>query len=304
MRPDMFKVIVGRPRYGSGFKNNNHRLATRKAEGNGNWEALPRMASMKRYNLSGDYSRNGWSNYRKELSEHLNPLWGFFESRVGVHWDEVFSEVCEHIGTKSTVHQHVRDHIKDYVAPANEVLLIDGVPYHQESRRNYQRFHQDGSISFTNYIGNRKLYTELYVCPLDGVLKRVPPYMADAKLKAKPRKHLVRASKHEIWAKCDGIWYRFTLSNANLVRQSDYIVPTWIDTFWEKGTAAHDDAARKHARWQLTWVSDKHDELVNAIASDRNASKRYMWYGNKNLYAHTKRTLGKKDLKKLPEGWR
>ncbi|MEQ1820324.1 MAG: hypothetical protein ABL871_17115, partial [Terricaulis sp.] len=52
----------------------------------------------------------------KGLNETLNPLKRYLASNVGRPWDKVYSEISEHLKPTSTVQQHVRDHLQDFVA--------------------------------------------------------------------------------------------------------------------------------------------------------------------------------------------
>ncbi|MBC7770250.1 MAG: hypothetical protein H7124_15830 [Phycisphaerales bacterium] len=52
----------------------------------------------------------------KRLNETLNPLKRYLASNVGRPWDKVYSEISAHLKPSSTVQQHVRDHLQDFVA--------------------------------------------------------------------------------------------------------------------------------------------------------------------------------------------
>ena len=52
----------------------------------------------------------------KTLNENLNPLKRYLASQVGRPWRKVYSEISEHLKPTSTVQQHVRDHLQDFVA--------------------------------------------------------------------------------------------------------------------------------------------------------------------------------------------
>ena len=51
----------------------------------------------------------------KMFNENLNPLKRFLASRAGQHWDAVYSEIMEHLDTKSTINHHVWMHVKSDV---------------------------------------------------------------------------------------------------------------------------------------------------------------------------------------------
>lgn len=52
----------------------------------------------------------------KNLNETLNPLKRYLASNVDRPWNKVYSEISAHLKPTSTVQQHVRDHLDDFVA--------------------------------------------------------------------------------------------------------------------------------------------------------------------------------------------
>lgn len=112
MRDDMFKVIVERPRRGVGY-----------------YRTLPNdYRAAKRFKLDDDFEVDdefcgktqpmrarqiGWDG--KSLNENLNPLRRFLSKQVGRPWNDVYSEICTQLDTGSTVKQHVRQHLTDFV---------------------------------------------------------------------------------------------------------------------------------------------------------------------------------------------
>jgi hypothetical protein len=106
MRKDMFKVIVEGPRHGSRVRwSSGYRRLL-------NSEEMPPKVGMRR-------ERGPLC-----LNENLGPLRRFLVRQAGRPWNDVFSEICGTIDTRSTVKQHVRSHIKDLVAI--ETRRIDG----------------------------------------------------------------------------------------------------------------------------------------------------------------------------------
>lgn len=100
MRSDMFKVIVERPRYGS-----RHAPAAKLKR---TYDQNIKHIGLKRHTyIAADYS--------KDLNENLRPLIRFLRRQRGRPWDEVFSEICAHLDTGSTVKMHVRLHLEDFV---------------------------------------------------------------------------------------------------------------------------------------------------------------------------------------------
>jgi len=99
MRDDMAAVIVERPR----IKPRNCRKGRRQ-----DWNDLPSREGMRRsHALRGE---------RKTLNENLAPLRRYLERQVGRPWNNVYSEIAKHLRVDHTVQQHVRDHLRDFVA--------------------------------------------------------------------------------------------------------------------------------------------------------------------------------------------
>jgi len=99
MRKDMAKVIVERPR----IKPRNNRKGRRLE-----LEDLPAHEGMRR--------AHAWRGDRKELNENLAPLRRYLAKQVGRPWDKVYSEIAAHLRADSAVQQHVRDHLRDFIA--------------------------------------------------------------------------------------------------------------------------------------------------------------------------------------------
>ena len=139
MRSDMFKVIVERPRRGSRVRwsSGDRRYL--------NSEDAPPKLGMRRGRV-----------VHKWLNENLGPLRKFLARQAGRPWNDVFSEICRTIDNRSTVKQHVRSHIEDFVAI--ETRLVDG---------------EVCAPTWSGpYTPLRELPEELYVDPLSGVLMR------------------------------------------------------------------------------------------------------------------------------------
>ena len=100
MREDMFKVIVERPRWGSRHA---PKSKLRYDKSPGRKRATGRRMVMEH------------SGYTKCLNENLAPLKRYLHKQVGRPWDKVYSEISQHLDTSSTVKQHVRDHLTDFI---------------------------------------------------------------------------------------------------------------------------------------------------------------------------------------------
>ena len=106
MRKDMSKVIVERPRRGRGrvgLKPGRSRVL---ADDEG--EPLRAKGGREPVKTKGIKT--------KSLNENLNPLKRYLAANVGRPWNKVYSDISEHLKPTSTVQQHVRDHVEDFVA--------------------------------------------------------------------------------------------------------------------------------------------------------------------------------------------
>ena len=138
MRSDMPRVIVNRPRIVDRLPRKGRDEAR---------EHLPTQIGMRR----SVQERGGF----KRLNENLAPLRRFLEKQVGRPWNKIYSEIATVLRVDSTVQQHVRDHISDFVAiyPRSEhrtFYTLEGKKIRLETH-----WHQI-----------------LYVDPRDGILKR------------------------------------------------------------------------------------------------------------------------------------
>ncbi|MCF4167657.1 hypothetical protein L2U69_18575 [Zavarzinia compransoris] len=100
MRDDMFKVIVERPRMGS-------RYAKAPKLKPGRDDGLKHIGHLRHVSIA--------ARDQKYLNENLAPLVRFLRSRRGRRWDDVFSEICAVLDTRSAVKIHVRLHLDDFV---------------------------------------------------------------------------------------------------------------------------------------------------------------------------------------------
>lgn len=99
MRSDMSKVLVERPR---GWRKA-ARLCKR-AHKRGAVDDKPAFESICPY------------RERKTLSDLLGPLRRFLQSHVGRPWDRVYSEMRCGLSPSSTLHQHIFEHVRQFVA--------------------------------------------------------------------------------------------------------------------------------------------------------------------------------------------
>ncbi|MBK1976157.1 hypothetical protein JIX58_10415 [Brevundimonas diminuta] len=98
MRKDMAKVIVTRPRILDSMVRKGRAIPD---------ELQPKSIGLRRHARE----RGGW----KMLNETLTPLRRYLEAQVGRSWNAVYSEIAANLRPTSTVQQHVRDHLADFV---------------------------------------------------------------------------------------------------------------------------------------------------------------------------------------------
>ena len=184
MRADMSRVIVERPRRG-GVNRRGRALPI---------DDLPQRESMRRrHQIAGD---------PKKLNENLAPLRRYLERQVGRPWDKVYAEIAAHLRADNAVQQHVRDHLRDFVA--------------LKPRRHhgwYFTYPGDDKEPFSRFW-----YQPLYVDERDGILKRTDRLPEEkARLRARrnppapPVDRVALAADREL-RRIDGFWYDLRLA--------------------------------------------------------------------------------------------
>ncbi len=138
MRHDMDRVLVTRPRLGGKVRRKGRAYPM---------ENLPSRVGMKRALALAKADA-------KTLNEHLQPLRRYLHTQVGRPWDKVWSDIAAGLRGTSTVQQHVRDHVFDFVA--RDVFLRGHDPWLRE-------FGRERPL--------RESYHELWVDPRSGILR-------------------------------------------------------------------------------------------------------------------------------------
>lgn len=121
MRPDMAKVVTESPRRGHGGRNRKSRARisvkalnseAQSEDGKGyEFDSGPRKFKMSR--LGG--SKFGAYDDYKEFTDKLNPLRKYLRKQAGRPWDDVYSELREHLDFRSVSGLHIWDHVKQEV---------------------------------------------------------------------------------------------------------------------------------------------------------------------------------------------
>jgi hypothetical protein len=132
----------------------------------------------------------------KQLNENLAPLRRYLEGQVGRPWNKVYAEIAANLRVDSTVQQHVRGHLGDFVAVT--------------PRRNLSGWYSP--------IRGGLWWQRLYVDPVTGLLCRTDRLPEE---KARRRAERARPAPPVERVKLDetrelrlmaGLWYELTLA--------------------------------------------------------------------------------------------
>ena len=103
MRADMSKVIVERPRWGSGDTSDRRSHRRRLNDPRSFDEAATHESSRRHY------------DNRRGLNENLAPLQRFLRSCVGRPWNDVHQELSQGLRLDKATHLHILQHLQDFV---------------------------------------------------------------------------------------------------------------------------------------------------------------------------------------------
>ena len=103
MRWDMNKVVTEAPRYGHANRSKKTALRVRRYRGEDHLDDLPKRVS------SSMHRQYGWG--AKEFSDVIGPLKRFLRSRVGKHWNKVYSELSQNLDKRSLTGRHIWTHV-------------------------------------------------------------------------------------------------------------------------------------------------------------------------------------------------
>lgn len=230
MREDMFKVIVERPRWGSRWRKNTKIRH----------DKLPDRSRVTGRRLAIETGGRKW------LNENLAPLKRYLHKQIGRKWDDVFSEICQHLDTGSTVKMHVREHLDDFVC---RKVRVD----------NDGRFWAAGR--WGEEVLLEETWSELYVDPTDGCLKLTRDFCAKQGVstrrdafrqrnrKGPDASEFIRHIEALKWhMKLKGIWYLVELST----------LPKSVYGYEEGLISLHQDVSSEAWRFHVRWaVTDK-----------------------------------------------
>lgn len=198
MRDDFAKVLVERPRRGSSrsFGEQRHRKDFKDNE----LYFGGRESMKKRY--------DSWSD-RKSFNEHLNPLKGWLRSVLGKKWDKSYSELREKFDARSTINQHILEHLWDYVE--THAFVEDGKTM---CHVRYAYGSEDRIVPI------KQCHKDYYVCPKDGTLKivnkqsrRTVQNVREIARKEAEAKIFRAVNDHQHLHFVDGVWFVFEIKN-------------------------------------------------------------------------------------------
>lgn len=242
MREDMFKVIVERPRGGRSWASKS-KIRYDKCE--------------ERSRVSGHRLVMEASGNTKYLNENLAPLKRYLHKQLGRKWDDVFSEICAHLDTGSTVKMHVREHLGDFVL--------------HNTRRD-----RDGVLWVTDRWGGPQKcvdsWTELYVDPDDGRLKETRQLCRREGVvfkRSRPRHNSWNRPKKPLplkklsattWhMRLQGLWYFIELSSVPLCLRG---YPASDESIYEMLVANN---WRENSKWTVTRKTQLSNKALKAF---------------------------------------
>ena len=257
MREDMFEVIIERPRRGSrmGHPRRARRIDAKTVAARDPDALLSKLGMKRGAKVAGRF---------KSLNENLAPLRRYLERQVNRPWDKVWSEICENLSTASTVQQHVRDHIVDFVGTHS--FIKDGVVYVAPRRGALQ------PLAESHY--------RLYVDPRSGLLRKNKYYESWQKkrraMNAAVEKHRATRMRElgpnlQAHKLDDNCWWEIRLAP----------IPTRKVTYWDREFVLQAEFTDVVKRAKLS-----------ALPSEA-------MYGRPGVYAAAKRQLSRSEIRDL-----
>lgn len=255
MRKDMSKVVVERPRVGrsvAGKKPGRTRVVT-----DDDGEPL-------RTSKGAPREPKGKARKTKGLNETLNPLKRYLASNVNRPWNKVYSEISEHLKPSSTVQQHVRDHLNDFVATKTRMRA--------------------GEVMVTpRFGGERRLSDDFclyYVHPRTGILRKNEHY----------KRWNVRRREERM---------REDAERAKRMRWIDASTQLHLlkDVWWEVKVAKVRVREKRDADGRYYLARGLFNDVVHSAGLSPLPADAL--YGHPDFYATAKRILSKAEKKKL-----
>lgn len=182
------KIITERPR-GGGTRQDSTQKVRARDHSLMALEKFENLAKMERLNPGGPM--NYFDIHSKRFSDLITPLKAWLDKQVGRPWDKVMSDIHGMVNTKKVTGRHVMDHVKQWVKTNVEIdgkNVVDLGKYYWKATRE-ARYLRPG---------------ELYVHPVDGLLKVVRKGKPKKKKEVEVKEILVEGHKYR---KISGIWY-------------------------------------------------------------------------------------------------
>jgi hypothetical protein len=248
----MDKVIVERPRAGRSWVRT----------GRGKKKLDPELLQIgmkKAVKIKGHY---------KVLNENLSPLRRYLEAQAGRPWDKVWSEISANLKPSSTVQQHVRDHVPDFVA--SKTKLIDGEIWYVGRRSGLVRL--------------KSSRVRLYVHPVSGLLLK-NRHSTGGIAERRAQKAAEAAERNRRMRIVDpGLQYHLLDDGA----------------WWEVRLAPIPTVPVKHASRHGDYTFDAPVPVIDAVTSAHlSRMPPEELYARKGLYATAKRQLSRREAKAL-----
>lgn len=268
MRDDMARVIVERPRIKSyGSRKGRQQVL----------EDLPMHEGMRRAQaLRGE---------RKQLNENLAPLRRYLASQAGRPWDKIYSEIAAHLRVDNAVQQHVRDHLRDFVAIT--------------PRKNIHNWRS----SFRRGVW----WQEFYVNPETGLLCRTDQLPEEkARRRARRNKKPPPVERIALGNDCelrliDGLWYevRLALLPEPVYRTTREIVTLPRRIYERNGATFEAEIEVKRLVSPPVWdVVAKRMVEVGPIIDNAERWRKYRRVQSDRRYAVAKRLLSTRELRR------
>lgn len=254
MRKDMSKVIVERPRAGRSVAGK--RPGRTRALTDDDDEPIRAVKPAR--------EPKNRVQKTKSLNETLNPLKRYLASNVGRPWDKVYSEISEHLKPTSTVQQHVRDHLDDFVATktrmkAGVVMATRRFGGEAPIADQYALFYVHPRTGLLRHNENRKTWS---------AQRRAAKLAAELELAARMRVIDDKTQAHLF----DGAWWEVKLAKV-----------------------------KRHPHKTASGLSYYSEEPFTDVVQSAKMSSlpRELLYGREGVYARAKRQLSNAEMKRL-----
>lgn len=210
MRNDHHKLICERQRSGSGSSYRDIRHDKNEAMNDEWWleevEDLEEDDKLihttnKKVSMRKTY-KSRWIN--KSFNDHINPIRGFVRKNVGRKWDDVFSDFCAVYDQRAVLTKHLFQHLKWSIE--RNLVVKDDKLFTRSRRSGLEPIEES--------------WTEFYVDPRDGILKRNSQHKKWTQIRkqyraaeeAKRTENKIIIDKLTELQCIDGTWFKLTFA--------------------------------------------------------------------------------------------